>query len=245
MKSPTWVFVAGAYRTASTTQYMLTRDIVEETDNGIGIGYHTESKLEEYDDPKHGRYIICKVFKFLPETSPFGEKFLSEDRLRALCTIRDPRDIMVSMRTRAEQLGDVTWDFGKKAREDFPTWLGQLAQWINLGPDITLLSKFEVLTRNLYREVNRITRHLEIDLDTSLAHDIAARYTVRALRARKRQKRADGEREDPYLPSVPAVLFGSSGLFNTWLNGSETKLIETHNEEFMRRFGYLEQENRQ
>ena len=44
-----WVFVAGIYRSGSTTQYEMVRDIVTQTGNGIGIGYHTENKLTEYD----------------------------------------------------------------------------------------------------------------------------------------------------------------------------------------------------
>ena len=60
MSKPTWVFVAGAYRTASTTQYQMARDIVEQTENGIGIGYHTERKLKEFDE-KESDLVVCKV----------------------------------------------------------------------------------------------------------------------------------------------------------------------------------------
>ena len=38
MTKPTWVFVAGPYRSGSTTQYQMTRNIVEETGNGLGVG---------------------------------------------------------------------------------------------------------------------------------------------------------------------------------------------------------------
>jgi len=49
MSEPTWIFCAGTYRSGSTTQYRITRDIVESTKNGRGIGYHTEDKLKEHD----------------------------------------------------------------------------------------------------------------------------------------------------------------------------------------------------
>lgn len=246
---PTWVFVAGTYRTASTTQYCIARDVVEMTERGLGIGYHTEAKLAEFDITKNGPFVVCKVFKFLPETSEHGARFLEEGRVKALCTVRDPRDIIVSMRTRAENAGkwkrpnngdsNDVWDFHKTATEDFPVWLGQLAQWIDLGPDVTLLSRFEEFTLNLFRETNRIADHLGISLPKGMAHKIASRYSIQEQRLRKRQKRDEGEREDPYLPSIPGIVFGSSGIWKSWLTPAESKLVEDHNTTFMKRFGYL------
>jgi len=254
---PTWVFVAGTYRTASTTQYLITRDIVEETKNGIGIGYHTEGKLVDRDGPRSGRYVVCKVFVFLPVTSPHGKRFLEEKRLKAVCTVRDPRDTMVSIYTNAIRLGVVRDVGGRERKGDFnfvehatiffPEWLGRLTRWIDLGPEITYYSRFEDLTLNLFRETNQIARHLDIDLDEDLAHDIASRYTVQAQRARKRQLKAQRSRapdeakaEDPWLPSIPAINFGTSGLYRTWLSGPEASLVVEHNEEFMKRFGYID-----
>jgi len=49
MTKPTWIFVAGPYRSGSTTQYEMARDIVEKTNTGIGIGYHNERRLKEFD----------------------------------------------------------------------------------------------------------------------------------------------------------------------------------------------------
>lgn len=248
----TWVFVAGTYRTASTTQYQITRDIVEETHNGIGIGHHQESKLAQVDGG-NARYVVCKVFEFLPDgfrgKPSLGKCFLDEGRLKAVCTIRDPRDIIVSMRKRSVDLGkDIVWEgnscgnqwsFVQTACRDFPKWLGDLEKWANLGTDITLVSRFEEFTRNLYREVMRIAEHLDIDIADKQAKDIASRYTISAMAQRKRTAKAEGVSEDPWLPSVPTVVFGSSGLYNTWLSYRERELVEKHNGDFMRRFGYL------
>jgi len=233
----------------------MARDIVEETNCGIGIGYHTESRLEERDrDTPKKRIVVCKVFKFLPQTSPWGEKFLKEGRLKALCTIRDPRDIIVSMKSRGgarkkdgRKVGD--FDFHLTASEFFPVWLGQLEQWIDLGPRITMMTKYEELIVNLYKEAKRIARHLEINADDDLLKTIAKRYTIQSqLDAKKkhqeaRKKAMDEEenapREDPWLPSVPAIKFGTSGHWRTWLSTGEVALVEKHNRGFMERFGYL------
>lgn len=251
MGSPTWVFVAGTYRTASTTQYQLTRDIVEGTGNGIGIGYHQEKKLARFDT-EDVRYVVCKVFEFLPEgfrgELSLGKKFLDENRLKAVVSIRDPRDIIVSMRKRSTDLGkeivwegdgENQWSFVHTASVDFPKWLGDLEKWIDLGPELTLVSKFELFTSNLYREVRRIADHLDISLSNDAAKDIAAKYTIASMTQRKREAKADGRAEDSWLPSVPSVVFGSSGIYRTWLTPREQASVEKYNGEFMRRFGYF------
>jgi hypothetical protein len=243
---PTWVFVAGTYRTASTTQYLIARDVVEETKSGLGVGYHTEKKLEEFDVEESGRFVVCKIFLYLPEKSPHGKRFLKEKRTKALCTIRDPRDVIVSMKTRAEGRKpngkkDDEWNFQKTATENFPVWLGQLEQWIDLGPETTMVSRFEDFTANLFGEVKRIAAHLEIDLPKDLAHDIAKRYTIAAQQETKRKfferKKEDEKlREDKWLPSIPGVKFGTSGTWRTWLSTSEAKMVVEANRHFFERF---------
>lgn len=245
---PTWVFVAGTYRTASTTHYLITRDVVELTKSGMGIGYHTESKLEEFDDPennKNAKFVVCKVFKFLPQHSKFGKEFLAQGRLKAVCTIRDPRDIIVSMRTRGENRGrggkhsDVTFDFDTTVKENFPIWLGQAQQWIDLGSQTTLLTRFEDFVANLFRETRRIANHLDIDLPKELAHEIAKKYTIQAQRETKRRVRAEDKQEDPWLPSIPAIVFGASGIYTSWLSTVEKRMVEEHNGGVMKKWGYL------
>lgn len=294
MSNPFWVFVSGTYRTASTTQYCIARDIVEETKSGIGIGYHTEKRLEERDrDTRKGYIVVCKVFKFLPETSRWGKQFLEEGRLKAVCTVRDPRDIIVSMKSRGgarkvDGTKVASFDFRQTATESFPVWLGQLEQWADLGPKITMVTRYEDFVVNLYKEARRIARHLGIsgseaivsrmDKETvteikrrivetkrkinemrggegdvedptpteifdDLLKTIAKRYTVQTLVAAKKaflQKKRDGEdiKEDPALPSIPAIKFGTSGQWRTWLSTGEVALVTKTCGKFMERFGY-------
>ena len=249
MSSPRWAFIAGSYRTASTTQYEITRDIVEGTRSGIGIGYHTESRLKERDeDTRKGYIVVCKVFKFLPQHSPFGKQFLEENRLKALCTIRDPRDIIVSMKARSEATRNMDFDFKQTVTENFPIWLGQLEQWIDLGPEITMVTKYEDMIVNLYKEAKRIAEHLGISADDDLLKTIAKNHTIQAMvkakkeyRSKAQKAKARGEeppREDPWLPSIPAIKFGTSGQWRTWLSTGEITLVNETCAKFMERFGY-------
>lgn len=244
---PTWVFVCGTYRTGSTTLYQMVRDVVHIAGVGEGIGYHTENKLREHDQPKW-RYIVCKVFEYLPdgfrgETS-HGEILHRQGRIRAIMSVRDPRDIIVSMRKRHEarlsngKPDPEGWDFKKTATENLPTWLGWSLKWADLGPEMTLLSKFEQFTQNLSQEVRRIAAHLDVELPPDIVGEIARGYTIDAMQARKTQAKETGEREDPWLPSVPGVVFGTSGMHRTWLNGPERRMVEESCREYMERFGY-------
>lgn len=244
MTKPTWVFVAGTYRTGSTTHYQMTRDIVEETGNGIGTGYHTEDRLREFDAVSDQRYVVCKVFEYLPQgfrsKTSHGELIYRQKRLKAIVSVRDPRDIIVSMRKRDDQRGGKPFDFKCVATEEFPVWLGQLGCWADLGPHIALISKFEDFTVNLLTEVRRIARHLGIELSGELAGVIAARYTIQAIQKRKEEHRKGGpdKREDPWLPSIPGIVFGTSGHWRTWLDEEEREMVYEANSGFFERFGY-------
>ena len=241
MSKPTWVFVAGPYRSGSTTQYQMTRNIVEETENGIGIGYHTEGKLKEFDT-EGPRYVVCKVFEFLPEgyhdihdaerfKPSYGKVIYDEGRLRAVVSVRDPRDMIVSMRKRS---GD-DFDFKHTATVEFPRWLGNVEKWIALG-ELTHCSRFEDFTLNLLREVKAIAAHLEIEIGDEHAKSIAKRYTISEQRKRKDEYDRPGNKR--HLPSVPGIVFGTSGHYATWLTTPERKMVYEANQGYFERFGY-------
>jgi hypothetical protein len=289
MTKPTWVFCAGTYRTASTTHYHMTRDVVEAANAGYAIGYHNERRLREFDDlnlgnleavkelfahheiecpfsepPKFSRpspYIVCKVFQFLPDgfrgDPSHGQILHRQGRVKAIVSIRDPRDIITSMRVRDLERG-AEFDaekFERVATQELPAWLDGTRKWADgwkdedsginypMGPDITLVSKFEVFTRNLYREVRRIAAHLDLELDAKTAKDIARAYHPDAMRKRKdefwKKRRDDAElREDPALPGVPALLFASSGQWRRELSEEEAGMVYEANRGFFERFGY-------
>lgn len=281
MSKPVWIFVAGSYRTGSTTHYEMTRDVVEATGSGLAIGYHNERRLPDFDGldygdleavkaiyakheiecpfdapPKFSRdpfYIVCKVFEFLPDGfrdgTSHGQILARQNRIRAVVSVRDPRDIITSMRRREEQRSDDGrkesggFDFQKVATKQLPIWLGAVMKWADMGPERVLISKFETFTTNLYREVRRIAAHLDLELTADEAKEIAKRYQVNTLKARKRAywdaKQEDPElREDPALPSIPALVFASSGQWRNQLTVAEAELVYEANKAFFVRFGY-------
>jgi len=254
MNKPIWIFSCGIYRSASTTHYTMTRDIVEVTKNGTAIGYHQESKLKKFDVPSPHRYIVCKVFEFLPSGfkghkdklgKSHAELIHRERRLKALATIRDPRDIIVSMRERhSRQMEDPKhqrkpFDFKHRVEVEFPIWLGQLHKWINLGPTVSMMSRYEVWTNGLLKEVYRIAEHLEIELTREQARKIAGDHTLKSIVDRKKAKRREKKREDPWLPSIPGILFGTSGAYREHLTKKEEDVLIKANRTWMRRYGYL------
>jgi len=278
---PTWVFVAGTYRSGSTTHYHMVRDVVQVAGAGIAIGYHNERRLKEFDRLDFGDleairslyahheiecpfeepptftrpspYIVCKVFEYLPggfrgQTS-HGQLLGRQGRIRAIISVRDPRDIATSMKRREEQRSDAgrhdgePFDFEKLVTERFPIWLGWLTRWADMGPQACMISRFELFTRDRQGEVLRIAAHLGLDISRADVRRIADDYSVDQIRQRKdgywqRRRETPGLREDPALPSVPALLFAKSGHWRDELSAEEADLVYESNRAFFERFGY-------
>ena len=235
MTKPTWVFVAGIYRSGSTTQYEMCRDIIQETNNGIGIGYHTEQRLKDNDMGNH-KFVVCKVFEPLFEgfrgEQSYAKKFFEENRVKAIATMRDPRDVMTSMKKRSEGRGkdgkEKEWSFEETAKENFPVWFSNLDKWLEWG---AMPTRFEEMILNLYKECKRITSHLKIDANDDLLKSIAKRYTVQSIQEK-------GQKDKGALPSRPGIVFGTSGTHKTWLSVPERKMIEESVGWFIEKYGY-------
>lgn len=234
---PLWLFVAGIYRSGSTTQYEMTRDIVEKTNVGIGIGYHTESKLKEFD-ASNNRIVVCKVFEPLFDgfqgKPSYAKKIFDENRASAIVTIRDPRDIITSMKKREEgrnkKGNSEPWSFKKTALENFPVWLKRLDSWIEHGAMVT---RYEDMITDLHGECKRIASHVGIEADDKLLKSIANNYSISSINKRK-------QKDKGMLPSRPAIVFGTSGTNKTWLTDNERAMIESQESagRFMEKYGY-------
>jgi len=212
----------------------MAEDVIQESESGVGIGYHTETKLKEWDDYDR-RYVLAKVFVYLPETSEHATRFLKEGRIRAIGTVRDPRDIVTSMMGRAGS----QWDFDQKVSEELPKWLAQFTKWAQLGPGLSRIVRYEDMIPNLGREVREIAKFLEIDLPEGMDFEIARRYTIKAQKERAERFRGTGERDHPYLSVIPGIVFGSAGQWQTWLSPAQAKKIEKVTEGFMKKWDYL------
>lgn len=240
-KKPTWVFVVGPYRTASTTQYEIVRDILEETGSGKGVGYYDQAgwKIRNFDDPQYGRYVACKNFTYLPKEKPVVGTIKEDGRIKATGTIRDPRDIATSMMIRSWNLDNDDWDFEETVTEFFPVWLGQFDEWVQNLQKEMLVSRFEVLTNNLLKETKRLAGFLDVDLNSKQAEIIASRYTTDKIMKRKKEAKEQEEQEDEWLSSIPSIVTGKSGIYQEYLSPQQIEMIEQANEDFMRRWGYL------
>lgn len=236
-----WVFVAGIYRSGSTTQYEMCRDIVQETGNGIGIGYHTEQRLKDNDDSKHN-FVVCKVFEPLfigfRDKPSYAKKFFNENRVKAIATMRDPRDVITSMKKRSEgRKEDGTngkWSFRATAQTNFPIWFSNLDKWFDWGAMKTKYEDMILITEEkngLYNECKRIANHLNIKANDDLLKEIASRYTVESIIKRK-------QKDKGALPSRPAIVFGTSGINKTWLTVPERRMVEKSVGWFIEKYGY-------
>lgn len=243
---PTWIFCAGTYRSASTTQYRIACDVVESTGNGTGCGYHTEPKLKEYD-AKQVKYVVCKVFKCLPLDGfrghpSYATTIHQERRLKALITVRNPLDIITSMMERHRRQmenkkdNEVPFDFHHRVTVDFPEWLGDLDRWASLG---AFISRYEEFTQNLTGEVWRIADFLDISVSGERVDIISSRHTVDGIKAHKAQCKSEGRREDPHLPAIPGILFGTPGNWLDHLTPAQVDLMLEYNGNWMKRWDYL------
>lgn len=247
MSKPTWVFVVGPPRSGSSTQYDITRTIAEDKNKGIGIGYHTEDQLKEYDRSGHDM-IVCKVFAYLPEyyydvpngmrkRESYGRKIFDEGRLKAVMTIRNPFDIVTSMKRRDIDRGQ-DFDF-KKVLSELPRHFGDALAWASLSPDIIYISRFEDYTAHLPRETANIAHHIGIPIEMDEAHRIGNLFKIDEIKKRKgRQHNPPPENEKRHLPSVPDIKFGTSGQWQTWLSRPEQNAVREVAAEYIERFGY-------
>lgn len=248
MSRPTWAFVVGTYRTGSTTQHRIAAAIVESTNRGKDIGYHKESRLVENDESPN-QINVCKVFRFLPAESETAGRFLKEGRIRVIGTVRDPRDIFVSMQERERRGGRIAkFDARERIETLLPLWFGWFDTWTSLPKETVYVSKFETMIVDLAAEALRIAAFLGVRLSRKDAMRITNPFKVPAQKAtkeaywknrRKIEKKGEvAPREHPVLPSIPSVEFGTSGHWPIWLHPSQVKSIEKHCKDYMTRWGY-------
>ncbi len=248
MRKPVWVFVVGTYRTGSTTQYRIVSDVVESTQSGTGIGYHKEERLIEHDDDRE-KYIVCKVFRYLPHESEPAKKFLRQNRIRVIGTVRDPRDIFVSMQERDRNTPRWdSWDPHKRVSEELPEWFRWFNTWTSLPKENVYVSKFENMINDLLGETLRIAQFLGIPMDERMGSAISKEYQIPMLKKRKadywtkRRKMVEegksAPKEHSVLPSLPAVKFGTSGHWRQWLHPAEARRVMEYCREYAQRWEY-------
>lgn len=219
MARPMWVFVVGMYRTGSTTQYLLTEGVVEITENGQGIGYHTEDRLQTYER-YNGNFVVCKVFKPVCESSQTAKVIKQDGRMRAIATVRDPRDIVTSMKKRGVNF---SW---KDTMKEWPTWQGWFLKWASYGDDIIRIVKYEDMIRDLEKEVRGIANFLGIQISPEQVKEVAKLGDLTYQRERAKKAKDEGKPAHPWLPSLPGAAFGKARNWPSVLTLEEKRDIE-------------------
>lgn len=219
MAKPIWIFEFGMYRTGSTSHYLLIEGIIEELGLGQGIGYHTDERLNTYER-YNGQFVVCKVFRPVCEESQTGKVIKQEGRVRAIGTIRDPRDIVASMKKRGVNF---SWE---NTMEEWPKWMGWFLKWCSYGPDVTRVAKYEDFTKDPVREALEIAKFLNIRLNLKQAQNVAQRATLEYQKELNEKAKEENRSAHPWLPSIPGPAFGKSKNWPEVLTAQEKRDIE-------------------
>lgn len=136
---------------------------------------------------KEGSYTSCsdlKIVKVHRFTGSMGLEF-AQDHAIGIYTFRDIRDVYVSMMHHQQKPFDDIWNW--HGRDFIKTCLDNYKKWTKL-PRV-LVSKYEEIVEDLPKEVKRIAKHLDINLDSIECQKIAADYVVEIQQERVKQFR--------------------------------------------------------
>jgi len=211
-------------RSGSTVQYQITKDIVETSGKGYGLGWvevhdFAEVYASHLDEEQR---LVVKTHAFTPK---IGELIASGEG-RAIYVHRDIRDVTVSlMHKRKKSFWYIllATPFIEMVLENHKNWTSQ--------PGI-LISKYEEMVSDLKQEVLRIARYLEIPLKETEAEQIASKYTLERQIAKVKQLETSERQSGKMVDSE--LLFhrnhihsGQVGQWVTSLTTFQVHLLET------------------
>lgn len=170
-----WVFCCGMYRSASTLQFQITAQLVQDAQIGQQIGWIDANRFSEVrclyqDDPG------LKVIKVHKCTDAIIAEFINSNAL-GIYTFRDIRDVYASMMKQRQKSFDFLRHEGflEACLENYKRW--------TILPNV-LVSRYSDIIANPAEEVRRIAAHLQIPIDSSTCHTIAASYSLEAQKER-------------------------------------------------------------
>ncbi|MBD2091547.1 sulfotransferase domain-containing protein [Microcoleus sp. FACHB-1515] len=174
-----WVFCCGMFRSASTLQFQITSQLVQESGRGIQVGWIDAKRFAEvrshYTDDG---YKVIKVH-LCPEA--IQAEFAAGNAL-GIYIHRDIRDVYASMMKQRQKSFDFLWNEGF-----LDTCLESYQTWTQL-PNV-LISEYAQVMADLPREVDRIAQHLKIDITPDRTCSIAAAHSIAAQKERITQFR--------------------------------------------------------
>jgi len=219
-----WIFCCGMMRSGSTVQYQITKDIVETSGTGYGLGW-----IEVHDFPEAYASQPYEEQRLVVKTHAFTEKIgevIASGEGRAIYVHRDIRDVTVSlMHKRKKSFWYIllATPFMEMVLENHKDWTSQ--------PGI-LVSKYEEMIADLKQEVLRIANYLEIPLKETEAEQIASKHALERQIAKVKQLETSERQSGNMLDSE--LLFHRnhihSGQVGQWVNSlttSQVRLLET------------------
>jgi hypothetical protein len=170
-----WVFCCGMYRSASTLQFQITAQLVQDAEIGQQVGWIDADRFSEvrrsYQDAPG-----LKVIKVHKCTDSIITEFINNNAL-GIYIFRDVRDVYASMMKQRQK----SFDFLRQ--EGFlEACLENYKRWTTL-PNV-LVSRYSDIITNPAEEVRRIAAHLQIPINPSTCHTIAMSYNLEAQKER-------------------------------------------------------------
>ncbi|MBO9711746.1 sulfotransferase domain-containing protein [Sphingomonas sp.] len=179
-----------------------------------------------------------------------GLLFPPEATLDVICIVRDPRDVAVSL---SHHYGNTIDDAiaimadpaftlspaGKPGSRHLPQWLGSwsanVLSWLDQGPCVPLLVRYEEMTAQLSEILATIGRRVDVAATPAAARRAAEATLFEELR---RQEDRDGFRE---RPAAMDRFFrrGEAGGWRSALTAGQAARIERDHGAVMVRLGYL------
>lgn len=182
-----WVFCCGMYRSGSTLQFQITSELVTQTGRGIQMGWidaRRFAEVKQEQENKTGLESPClKVVKVHDCTPAIRAEFEQQNAI-GIYSFRDLRDVFVSMMQQQQK------SFAQLWQENFiESCLHNHQLWTSL-PTV-LVSAYEKMIADVPGEVQRIARHLGLNLTETEGQTIAANYNLDKQRTRIARFRAE------------------------------------------------------
>jgi len=170
-----WVFCCGMMRSGSTLQYNIASDIVERHRLGRALGYVTADDFRRLHREHAGSdgMLVVKCHAYLGG----ARELLAQDRARAIYSVRDIRDVLVSLMHMKgftfDELQQEGWIY---------VILAQHQAWA--GAERMLVSKYCTMIVDMHNEVRRIAEHLGVALTEEEIASTAERFGLDAQKQR-------------------------------------------------------------
>ena len=169
-----FIFCGGMYRSGSSLQYNIASEIIERLKIGSREKYYPiheeyfKNKLNE-DYKTFKSHILSKEI----------EEEIKNNNAYVLLTYRDIRDVMASWQKKNNLIFTV---------EDGLKWAGNtistFQKWENISCKKKLISKYEIFSGNIKKEVTRISEFIGFDIENKIADKIEEILKVENLNKR-------------------------------------------------------------